>query len=129
VALGALLIGIFGEYGALGWRDGAQGLSAYPLYAQARGEETVVSPAAGSRFYTMYFDKTWDGEFTSYSAELRDVSGAVKFTVPIHAGAAGEAIHVLVPTHKLTAGRYVMVLSGGDKTTELARFPFTLQFK
>ncbi len=129
VALGALLIGIFGGYGALGWRYGAQALSAYPLYAQARGDETMVSPTAGSKFFTMYFDKTWEGEYTSYSAELRDASGAVKFTVPIQAGAAGEAIHVLVPTHKLTAGHYVLVLSGGDKAAELARFPFTLQFK
>jgi hypothetical protein len=129
VALGALLIGIFGGYAALGWRDGAQALSAYPLYAQARGEETIVSPAAGSKFYTMYFDKTWDGEYTSYSAELRDASGTVKFTVPVQAGAAGDAIHVLVPTHKLAAGRYVLVMSGGDRAMELARFPFTLQFK
>src|SRR5579871_1123839 len=75
MGFGALLIGILAGYAAFGLRDGgAQGVSAYPLYAQARGEETVVSPAAGSKFYTMYFDKTWDGEYASYSAELRAAS-------------------------------------------------------
>jgi hypothetical protein len=129
VALGALLIGIFAGYAVFQGRDGAQGISAYPLYAQARGEETMVTPAAGSKFYSMYFDQTWGAEFTSYSAELRDASGAVKLTVPVNGGAAGEAIHVLVPTHQLSAGRYVLVLASGDKAKELARFPFTLQFK
>lgn len=130
VALGALLIGILAGYAVFGLRDGeAQGVSAFPLYAQARGEETVVAPAAGSKFYTMYFDKTWDGEYASYSAELRDASGAAKFTIPVKAGTPGEAIHVLVPTHELSAGKYTLVLFGSDKSKDLARFPFTLRFQ
>ena len=78
VAMAALAIGIFAGYFAFSSPDGAQAVGAYPLYAQARGEETVVSPAAGSKFYTMYFDKTWEGDFPSYRAAVRDASGAEK---------------------------------------------------
>ena len=51
--------------------------------------------------------------------------------MPVTLGAPGEAIHVLIPTHKLPAGKYVLVMIGGgaDKETELARFPYTLQIK
>ncbi len=131
VALGALLIGIFSGYLMFSGRDGVQAVSAYPLFAQARGEETFVSPATGSKYYTMYFDKTWDGEHTGYSAVLRDASGTDRFTIPVQAGSPGEAVHVLVPTHKLAAGKYtlVMVGNGPDRAVELARFPFTLRFE
>lgn len=130
-ALAALLIGIFAGYLAFQPRESVQAVSAYPLYAQARGEETVVSPADWSKFYTLYLDRTWDGDYTQYRAVLRDAAGAEKFTVPVKAAAAGDAIHVLVPTHKLASGKYVLVMLGGapDKETELARFPFTLRFQ
>jgi len=38
---------------------------------------------------------------------------------------------MLVPTHQLPAGKYVLVMMGAnaDKETELARFPFTLKIK
>jgi hypothetical protein len=131
VALGGLLIGVFAGFLAFASRDNVQGVSAYPLYAQARGEETVVAPAAGSKFYTLYLDRSWDGEYTSYRAVLKDSSGTEKFTLPVSAGGAGEAVHVLVPTHKLAAGKFVLFMQGVDasgKETELARFPFTLRF-
>ena len=131
VVLGALVIGIFAGYVVFGSRDGAQTVGEYPLYAQARGEETMVSPAAGSRFYTLYFDKTWEGEYFTYRAIVKDASGAEKLSVPVNAGAPGQAIHVLIPTHKLGSGKYVLVMAGwsADKEIELARFPYTLQIK
>jgi len=54
-----------------------------------------------------------------------------KLSVPVTSGAPGEAIHVLVPTHQLATGKYVLVMIGlaADKETELARFPYTLQIK
>lgn len=130
-ALAGLLIGIFAGRGFFAGQEGAQAVAAYPLYAQARGEETIVSPAAGSKFYTLYLDHTWEGDFTNYRALLRDASGAEKFAVPVKSGAAGDAIHVLIPTRQLPAGKYVLVMLGGqnDKETELARFPFTLRFQ
>jgi hypothetical protein len=130
VAVCALLIGIFSGYLAFSTRENVQAVSAYPLYAQARGEDTVVSPASTSKFYTLYLDKTWDGDYSSYRAVLQDAaSGTEKFTVPVAPGAPGEAIHVLVPSHQFAPGRYVLVMYGAGKDAELARFPFTFQFK
>jgi hypothetical protein len=132
MVVGALLIGIFTGYAAFAPHESVQAISGYPLYAQARGEETIVSPAAGSKFYTLYLDKTWDAEYSSYRAVLLDASGAKQATATASAGAPGEAIQMLIPTHQLAAGKYVMVMQAIDtagKETELARFPFTLRFK
>jgi hypothetical protein len=131
MAFAALVVGIFAGYLTFGSRESAQMVSTYPLYAQSRGEETIVSPKAAAKFYTLYFDKTWEGDYSSYRAALRDSSGAEKLSVPIVPGAPGEAIDVLIPTHQFPAGRYVLVMMGSSagKESELARFPYTLQFK
>jgi hypothetical protein len=130
MALAALIIGVFAGYMTFGMHEAGQ-VGSFPLYAQARGEETVVSPAAASKFYTLYFDKTWEGDYSSYRAVLRDSSGAEKFTAPITPGAPGEVMVMLVPTHQIPAGKYVLVMTGANagKETELARFPFTLKIK
>lgn len=131
MALGALIIGIFAGYMAFSMREDAQAIKGYPLYALARGEETMVSPVHGSKFYRVYFDKTWEGEYSSYRAEIRDESGAKKLSIPVPLDPTEEEVDVLVPTRKLQSGKYVLVMMGsnGDKETELARFPYTLQIK
>jgi hypothetical protein len=130
MALAALIIGVFAGYMAFGMHGAAQ-VGSFPLYAQARGEETVVSPAAASRVYTLYFDKTWEGDYSSYRAVFHDASGAEKFAAPITPGAPGETMVMAVPTRELPSGKYVLVIMGAnsDKGTELARFPFTLKIK
>ena len=130
-ALGALAIGIFSGYLASSSHDGAQAVGEYALYAQARGEETVVSPAAGSKFYVLYFDKTWDGNYSSYRAIVRDSSGADRLLLPIAPDTSSETFHVLIPKDKLASGKYVFVMFGknADKESELAHLPYTLQIK
>jgi hypothetical protein len=131
LAMAGLLIGIVGSYMTFASRENVQAISGYPLYAQARGEETIVSPAKGSKFYTVYFDNTWDGNYTRYRAVLRDESGREKFALPVDVGAADDGIQVLVPTRTLADGKYMLEMLGSakGKETELARFQFTLQFK
>jgi hypothetical protein len=133
VALGALVIGIFAGYQAFALQQTAQEISAYPLHGLARGEETFVSPAARSKFYTLYFDRTWEGDYASYRAVLRDASsGAEKLTIPITADPSDETIQVLVPSHKLAAGQYLLVMRGVDragKETEIDSYPFTVRLK
>ena len=127
----ALLIGAFVGY--LGFRSNDQAGEActYPLYAQARGVETVVSPASNAKFYTLYFYRTWTQDYTRLRAQLRGVSGAEKFSVSVNANPAGDAIHVVVPVRRLADGKYILVMLGsnGDQESELARFPFTLRFE
>ena len=131
MALAALVIGIFAGYMAFTMREGAQAIKGYPLYALARGEETIVSPPQGSKFYRMYFDNSWEGTYTSYRAVVRDESGATKLSIPVALDPGEAEVEVLVPTRKLPSGKYVLAMMGGngDKETELALLPFTLQIK
>jgi hypothetical protein len=132
VALGALVVGIFAGYLTFMMREGGvQEVTPFPLHAEARGEETIVSPSATSKFYMVYFDNNWDGDYTSYRGSVRDESGAEKLSLRVTPKASGKPIDVLIRTNKLPAGKYVLVMMGrnADKETELARFPYTLQIK
>jgi hypothetical protein len=134
-ALGALLIGIFAGYMVFSSRQSAQEISAYPLHAEARGasEELTFVPQAGAKFYSLYLDRTWDSDFDSYRAVVRDTNGnAEKFTLPVTVGQGNGTIYVLIPAQKLGAGRYVLLMEGTDKSgkeTNLERYPFTVRFK
>jgi hypothetical protein len=130
-AMAALVIGVFAGYMAFTMREGAQAIKGYPLYAIARGEETIVSPPAGSKFYRVYFDKGWDGDYASYRAVVRDTAGATKLSIPVDLDAQDEEVEVLIPTRKLASGKYVLVMMGSNagKETELALLPYTLKIK
>lgn len=104
-----------------------QSVAEFPLYAAARGEETVIAPPAGARFFTLYLDKTWDGDFPSYRASFAS-GGAEKFALPLAAPAAGQSIHILIPRDALAAGRYTLSISAAGGA-ELARYPFTLRIE
>jgi hypothetical protein len=106
-----------------------QSVSAYPLYAASRGEETVIAPPRGSEFYTLYMDRTWERDYESYTASLRDDPGGVeKFSMTIGALAPGRSIQVLVPAKSLPAGRYVLVIRSNDGS-ELSRYTFVVRFE
>jgi hypothetical protein len=111
-----------------------QSVNAYPLYAASRGSETVVAVPAGSQFFTLYMDRTWDGEFASYRAVIRDdgQSGSERASLPIASAAQGHMIQVLLSSRSLPAGRYVLTILGKDgagKETKTADYAFTLRFE
>jgi hypothetical protein len=112
---------------------GIQPISAYPLYAASRGEETVIAPPAGAEFYSLYMDRTWERDFPSYKAVLQDDAGATeRFSMNLTAPAPGRPIYVLTPVRALSDGKHVLRILGIDdagKETEVARYPFTLRFK
>src|SRR5262249_40135194 len=66
----AVLVGY--ETGMRRQSEAPQSVSAFPLYSASRGEETVVAPPAGAQFYTLYMDRTWDRDYPSYTATLRE---------------------------------------------------------
>lgn len=103
-----------------------QSVAEFPLYAAARGEETVIAPPASARFYTLYMDKTWDGEFASYRASFRS-GDAEKFSLDVPAPAPGQAMHILIPAGALASGRYVLTIAA--QGNDLARYPFTLRIE
>jgi hypothetical protein len=111
-----------------------QSISAFPLYAASRGSETVVGPAAGAQFFTLYMDRTWDRDFAAYRAVIREDprAGQDLVSISIPAPAQGTAIQVLFPTKSLTPGRYVLSILGKDdsgKEVAAAEYPFTLRFR
>ncbi len=133
-AMAAVVVALFGgyEFGARSAAGGPQPISAFPLYSASRGEETVVAPPAGAKFYSLYLDKTWSGDFVSYRAEFRDASGAARFSIHVPAPEPGRAMYILAPANALPAGKYVLAIMGlnpGGKESQAARYPFTLSFK
>jgi hypothetical protein len=109
-----------------------QSVAEFPLYAAARGEETVVAPPAGAPFYTLYMDKTWDRDFTAYRVSILNDAQIERFSMSLAPPAPGQAIHILVPAAALSAGRYTLVISGIDDPrgpTQTARYPFTLRIE
>jgi|HubBroStandDraft_4_1064222.scaffolds.fasta_scaffold218196_2 hypothetical protein len=134
-AFAALVVAMFAGYeaGVRHQSNGLQDISAFPLYAAARGDETVISPPPGAQFYTMYMDRTWERDFPRYRSVVRDdPGGAERYSLRIPPPAPGRSIQVLAPAHALPAGRYVLVIFGADETgkeTEVARYPFTLKFE
>ena len=114
-----------------------QSVSAYPLYAASRGAETVIAPPTGSQFFTLYMDRTWDRDFASYRAVIREEraggeQGAERVSLPLAAPAPGSAIQVLFPTRALASGRYTLTIFGKDdagRETKAADYSFTLRFQ
>ena len=111
-----------------------QSVDAYPIYGASRGSETVVAVPAGAHFFTLFMDRTWDGDFASYRAVIRDdgPAGAERVSMPIRSVAQGHMIQVLLSTRSLSAGRYVLTILGKDNAgqeTKAADYSFTLRFE
>jgi hypothetical protein len=101
-------------------------VSAFPVYAASRGEETLVTPSGKSEAFMLYMDKNWEGSSESYRAEIRDEgSNADRADLTLRDPGPGRFVEVEIPTQALTPGRYVLYVKDGDK--ELARYPFTLR--
>ncbi len=113
---------------------GPQSLNAYPLYAASRGAETVVAIPEGAKFFTVYMDRTWDGDFASYRAVIHDdnPAGSERASLPIPVPAQGRLMQVLFPSHSLAPGRYVLSILAKDASgheTKAADYSFTLRFE
>ena len=135
--LAGLVLAVFGGYQAFVSapslrREAIQigQVSEFPLYAAARGEETMVTPKSTEPFYVLYLDMTWDGQAQKavLSNEARP-SEAQTFEL---ADRGKGTLSIRVPLHALQPGRYVLAVLGKDPSgaeKELARYPFTLRFE
>lgn len=104
-------------------------ISTYPLFAAARGAETLVTPSAGATSYTLYLDKTWEGSGDSYRAVIREEAGdKERASFVLKDPGAGRFLEISIPAHSLAAGRYVLAVQSASNT-DLARYPFTLRFE
>lgn len=132
-AMIVLVAGVFAGY-EVGEREAGapQSLNAYPLYAASRGAETVVAPPSGAQFFTLYMDRTWDTDYVSYRAAVKDETGTERVSVPIPSAVQGRLIEILLPMRSLAAGRYVLTIVGKDNSgheVKAADYSFTLRFQ
>jgi len=75
-----------------------------------------------------------EARFGSYVCELVTPAGEVLWKVPVSSSQARDTVSIAVPAGTLHSGDYILVVRGvspgGDSagTTDLARYPFALQF-
>jgi hypothetical protein len=144
-ALAMLVVAVFLGYQAGERKTGEpQAVNAYPLHSPSRGTEALVSPATGAQFYTLYMDRSWDTDFASYRAVVRDDpghtgqgagqssgAGSERISMPLAKPEQGGTIYVLLPAHALPGGRYVIQILGKDASgaeSTAAEYTFTLRF-
>jgi len=139
-ALAAIVMGIFAGYQAFvvvprleSQAGQITPVMGHPLFAASRGEETTITALPNDKFYMVYMDKTWEVDSPSYQAVIQDEAGKTQ-TPPfqVTAPGPGRAIYLLLPTHALASGRYILLLQGKDaagNTADLARYPFILRFE
>ncbi len=113
--------------------DGAVALPSFQLAGHTRGETATVSLPRNSRFFAISFDVDPQAVYSDYRCELQDPAGAVRFSVPTPAPAAGQPITVLIPAHNLPAGKYSLVLNGvrpaGAGLVRISDYDFNLESK
>ncbi len=113
--------------------NSAQVVSAYPLYAPSRGRGAMIEPSPAAHFYALYMDRTWEHDYRTYRAVVRDAdSGIERLSMRLTASEADHAIYVLTPARALTTGGFVLMVLGrdeGGEETELARYPFTVKLR
>ncbi len=112
-----------------------QAVNSFPIYAAKRGGETTVAPAANAKFFTVYMDRTWDREYASYRAVVREdnaPSHEERVSMPLAAPAQGATIQILFPGSALKPGKYVLTILGKDEAgneSAAAEYPFTYLVK
>jgi hypothetical protein len=134
-AMAMIAIAVFvgfelGERGA----DQPQSVNSFPIYAAKRGGETSVAPSANAKFFTVYMDRTWDRDYASYRAIVREdnASHQERVSMPLASPAQGSTIQILFPGNALKTGKYVLSILGKDeagKESTAAEYPFTYQIK
>jgi hypothetical protein len=105
-------------------------VSEFPLYAAARGSETIVNPRASDFFYLVYFDVSWEGQ--AQRAVLQDEAGKGEARTFDITDEGKETLKVRIPVHALEPGRYVLTIRGKTPSGaegDLAHYPFTFRIE
>jgi len=92
--------------------------------AATRGEDTAVAVSEHDQFLQLVLDINPTIPVSSYTSEVYDAAGGLRFTVPSPAPANGGSLNLLLPVAGLQSGRYtVRVKPTGDE------YSFVLQLK
>jgi len=112
--------------------DMAAALPSFQLAGRTRGETTTVSLPRNARFFAISFDVDPQTVYRDYRSDLKDSTGAVRFSVHVPAPPVGQPITVLVPARSLRSGKYFLVVSGvrpgGAGLVRISDYDFNLTF-
>ncbi len=101
--------------------------------AGSRGASATTMKVAKDRPFGLYVDIPPQGAFTYYSVDVQTESGERKIHVQVSPEQAKDTVQILVPSGTLQAGNGTLIIAGhkaqGEPATEIARYPFTLQFE
>jgi hypothetical protein len=107
--------------------------SASLIAANSRGSIKPTITVRKGESFLLFLDVNTASNSPSYLAELYNPTGSLEWSMPIDAGAAKETLPIRVPPTNRTAGAYTLVVSGvgagGNKNSEIGRYPFELQFQ
>jgi Putative zinc-finger len=111
-----------------------------PQTIQSFSLATADSRAGGSfsinvprnKPFSLFVDIPTDTQFAFYTCDLQTESGTLIVSSKVMAQDAKEAVQLLIPPARLRAGKYVLIVRGhasnAETSSEVARYPFTLDF-
>ena len=111
-------------------------LSAFSLIgANSRGGTPIVVAVEPGRPFALYLDIPPAPNFSSYTCEVQNASGAPSFSLQVPAQDAKNTVQIFVPASRLTPGSYVMVVRGiaapeeeGSGGVEVMRSHFSFEY-
>jgi hypothetical protein len=107
--------------------------SASLIAVNSRGASRPMVTVRKGEPFLLFLDINTASNSSSYLAELYSPAGSLEWSLPISADAANETLPVRVPPGGRHAGTYTLVVSGvgagGEKSLEVGRYPFELQFQ
>jgi hypothetical protein len=107
--------------------------SASLIAANSRGSNQSRVTVRKGESFLLFLDINTENHFPSYVAELYGPAGALEWSLPIAADTAKETLPISVPAKERSTGTYTLVVSGvsvgGEKSSEVGRYPFELQFQ
>jgi hypothetical protein len=99
----------------------------------SRGGAPLLIKISPNESFGLYFDVVSEQDFPFYICEVRDESGADKFSVMITADQAKDSVQLLIPGSLLLSGNYSLVVLGSESrirataTKEISRYPFRIE--
>jgi hypothetical protein len=85
----------------------AQVIPSIVARAAIRGEDTVVEISERDRFVQLMLDINMTVPDSSYTCDVYDEAGSLRFTVPAASPSRGS-LHLLLPASELKSGRYII---------------------
>nr|HEV7953532.1 hypothetical protein [Candidatus Acidoferrales bacterium] len=100
--------------------------------ANSRAGGAVAITVPSNKPFTLFVDIPPENQFAFYTCDLQTESGTLIVSSKVLAEDAKETVQFLIPPARLGVGKYVLIVRGhtsnAETSTEVAHYPFTLDF-